>query len=402
MDRVLTSLTRPDFRSKDRNLSLKIVLGVSGTLCVLAVIIVPSVLIPMNNSERTQSEFDQCLQSGKDNLNWCIDSCYDDISCFPYCYENFQQRMEFTCLWYTRNMYFFLYGIYGYYSVVNLDGSYNDQGIHIETPHDDFNGNAVVVNGILYVIGNDWYSNSVYRILIMIVVIVKIYKLEKCSFIKTEIEMNYSYYVGSAMLSIRNGTSALICFDNNEESRNCEIFDGNKVTKTESTIHTHGSGSLGYYKEKPTAFGTRWTECCTGAKKIEMFNNTSVWVELPDHPLDMAYVTLVGLENGALLSMGGKFNTNDQYPWKTQDSYDIWILENDIWSILGQLKESLNDRAISMVVNSSVFVFAQEMLRIDIDGNEILKQEELGYVQWPAAYLEVERGFCFDPGHNTY
>jgi len=322
--------------------------------------------------------------------------------------------MEETCLWYTtsttstgsetsttkpgvetttdgaleKNMYFYLYGYTN--KIVNLDGSYNDGAIHIEYPHDNFSGNSVVVDGVLYVIGEHYNHRSIY-------------KLEDCSFIETKIRMNFDFNDESAMLSINNGTSALICFESwNELSRNCEIFDGKTVETTESTIHTHGRGSLGLYKGQPTAFGTDWTDNYTGARKVEMFNETTEWIEMADHPLDMCYVTLVGLENGALLSMGGKFNINENYPWKTQESLDIWILEDNVWSVLGLLQKPIDPRGISLVFDSSIYVFGYKMLRIEIENTKIISQEDLGYVYNPKAYLRVERGFCFDPRYESF
>jgi hypothetical protein len=62
----------------------------------------------------------------------------------------------------------------------------------------------------------------------------------------------------------------------------------------------------------------------------------------------MVYVTLVGLENGALLSMGGLFNTIDYYPWKTEESLDIWMLKDEVWTVLGLLKKVkfINDNGL--------------------------------------------------------
>jgi len=284
-------------------------------------------------------------------------------------------------------MYFYLYAPN---RIINLDGTVNHQGVSIEYPHDYFFGTGTVVNGELHLFGGRDFNQMIF-------------KLEGCSFKATGIETNIGFDEYSASLAINDGTSALICFERSYgDSRQCEIFDGKTVNTTISTNHTHGSGSLGFYKGQPAAFGTEWTDCCTGARKIELFNDTTEWVELQDHPYDMAYVTLVGLENGALLSMGGKFNVNDKYPWSTHESLDIWILEDNVWSLLGQLERSMRSSAISIVMDSYVYVFAQKITRIEIVNNKILEKKDLGYSDWPEAYLDVDPGFCLDPGYYSY
>jgi len=316
--------------------------------------------------------------------------------------------MENTCPWYTtstgsqisttrpdsnidtttdgsveQNTYYYLYGSN---RIINLDLSYESKAVHLERPHDYFYDyfQGIVVSGELYVLDGSTF-----------------YKLIDCEFFETNIVSNVGFDGGSAVLALNNGTSALICFENGyDESKQCEIFNGKNVTTAPSTIHTHGRGSLGFYKERPTAFGTKFTTCCTGAKKVEMLNEANEWVELSDHPMDMVHITLVGLESGALLSMGGMFNSRSEWPPKSEYTNDIWMLKENIWSIIGQLNKSIG--TVSLVLNSYIYVFGESLTKIEVIDDVIRSQDDIGYIGSPSAYLEVDKGFCFDPEYNNY
>ena len=49
--------------------------------------------------------------------------------------------------------------------IINLDGSHNQRTVIIDYAHNEFDGNAVVVNGELYVIGEYYRPHEVKKIM---------------------------------------------------------------------------------------------------------------------------------------------------------------------------------------------------------------------------------------------
>jgi len=286
------------------------------------------------------------------------------------------------------NMYLFLYNNE---RIINLDGSFYTEDLSIEIPYDNFISwtSGVVVNDELFIF-TDHYE---------------IYQIIDCKYEKTNIENPLGNTEYMAVLSLENGGKALMCFKNNNNGFNhqdCWIFDGNKITNTTYTNYAHTDGALAFYEGQPTAFGCRWTTENSGARKVETLNDSNSWIELADHQYDMAYVTLVGLENGALLSLGGKFNTNDDYPWLTQTTNDIWMLKKNKWSLIGQLKNRLTDPSLSLVIGSVFYVFASDLLRFEFDDDQITSQESVGNSWGPSAYVQTTKDFCFDINSNYF
>ena len=105
-----------------------------------------------------------------------------------------------------------------------------------------------------------------------------------------------------------------MCF-NTVDKKSCEIFDGSKSTRSFSTTFTHESGGLGLYKNQPATVG-----CYSDHKDAETLQ-FSGWSEIPDQPESVLLIiqkyikkltralsghSLIGLENGAMLQLGGK------------------------------------------------------------------------------------------------
>ena len=69
--------------------------------------------------------------------------------------------------------------------------------------------------------------------------------------------LNVDFAWGHSTLSISNGSEALICFEPEESSTSCDIFDGVAVVPAHSSNWQHRSADLGFYKGQPTVVGGR-------------------------------------------------------------------------------------------------------------------------------------------------
>jgi len=208
----------------------------------------------------------------------------------------------------------------------------------------------------------------------------KIARLDGC--ILTEISwrlrLNEVRDVGHAAVSFDNGQKALICFANGGDSRRtCEVFDGSSSVLTYATASTHRFGGLGLYNNRPTTVG------CADAKnyQVETFYSTG-WVVLPDHPLRMALHSLVGLDNGSMLMLGGREWGSDNY------QTGIWHLNiYQQWNRIGELQMP-GYWGSTIYIGRTVYYFEylnSRIYRIDLDQNEELEAVlELGST--PAGY----------------
>ena len=69
---------------------------------------------------------------------------------------------------------------------------------------------------------------------------------------------------------------------------------------------------------------------------VETYNEVTGWTSLPDHPsYGTQGHTLTGLDSGALLLVGGV-----EIEWDTRG---IWLLKEDTWTLIGELKEASNE-----------------------------------------------------------
>ena len=72
----------------------------------------------------------------------------------------------------------------------------------------------------------------------------------------------------------------LICFEEAKPYSSCELFDGEKLSRTFSTSYTHQLGKLGLYKGNPTTVGSSESD---GFRKVETLS-VDGWTLLADHP----------------------------------------------------------------------------------------------------------------------
>ena len=142
----------------------------------------------------------------------------------------------------------------------------------------------------------------------------------------------------------------MICFADWPDTDKCEVFDTTGVTETHSTKYDHKWGGLGYYQGQPTT--VVGSVAYDAMKKVETFNESTGWTSLPDHPMyeifslsnfiSFSYYmdhSLIGLDNGAMLMLGGRVLEDSNYG-------DIWQLKEDIWTRIGYLKEVILKKII--------------------------------------------------------
>merc|ERR1712071_99451 len=200
----------------------------------------------------------------------------------------------------------------------------------------------------------------------------KIARLDGCSWNELPARLNEERRGGHAALSIENGQKVLVCFGRSGDTRkSCEIFDGSVTTPTFAAEYTHGSGGLGLYNNQPATVGCYYEE----HQKAETLSAT-VWNALPDFPFQISSHSLVGLDNGAMLLLGGE-------DWGSRGAAQtgIWQLKEDQWSRIGELSQPAIDGSTFAVSRSIYFIeaYSSAIHRIDIDENDELEAvEEIG------------------------
>ena len=120
----------------------------------------------------------------------------------------------------------------------------------------------------------------------------------------------------------------MICFDWNKDNNSCDIFNGTAVVRTHSTTFPHDNGGLGFYNGNPTTVSSYEK---TGRKIVETLFFETGWIRLADHPKSFDSHNLVGLENGAMLLLGGYDLGRDSA------QTGIWELKDEEWSRIGEL-----------------------------------------------------------------
>merc|ERR1712150_308596 len=104
-----------------------------------------------------------------------------------------------------------------------------------------------------------------------------------------------------------------------------------------------------------------------GSKKVETLTESG-WVSLSDHPVNVTFHSLIGLESGSMLLIGGFYSY--------QSRSEIWRLEKGNWSVLGNMIKPVNGHS-AVFIGDSIYVIAgfgnnyeYPLQRIDLDGEE--------------------------------
>merc|ERR1712127_389684 len=218
----------------------------------------------------------------------------------------------------------------------------------------------------------------------------KIARLDGCSWNELPSRLNEGRTEDHAALSIENGQKVLVCFGRSGDTRkSCEIFDGSSTALNFTANYTHRSGGLGLYNNQPATVGCYDAE----HQKAETLSATG-WNALPDHPLQISSHSLVGLDNGAMLLLGG-------YDWGSggEAQTGIWQLKEDQWSRIGEFSKPAIDGS-TFAVSRSIYFFeyTNSIHRIDIDENDELEAvEEIGIQSgnyWRPVLLQTTNDYC--------
>ncbi|CAG5076383.1 Oidioi.mRNA.OKI2018_I69.PAR.g8447.t1.cds [Oikopleura dioica] len=175
----------------------------------------------------------------------------------------------------------------------------------------------------------------------------------------------------------------------------CDLFDGTSSRSTHSAQFSHNYVDLGYYKGQPTTVGGGNSD---GHQKVETYS-TSGWTSLPDHPRNMNGHTLTGLESGAMLMVGGYDYTSGDY------NKDIWLLKEEVWTLIGSLKENSRLGSALKIGNYIYQVNGNQkdsnglypVERIKVANDEIIETQVIGaheFTSYKPAILEVTADFC--------
>jgi len=220
----------------------------------------------------------------------------------------------------------------------------------------------------------------------------KIARLNGCSLNELPARLNRRRDYGHAAVSTENGQKALVCFGNynfGDTRKSCEIFDGSSTTTTFDAEWTHRGGGLGLFKNQPATVGCYATK----HQKAETLSATG-WTALPDFPFRISEHSLVGLDNGAMLLLGGRdWGSESFQTW-------IWELKEDQWIRIGELSKPAYAGS-AIYVSRSVYYFDYEnsaIHRLDLDDNEEFEavQEigsQPGRYAWPVLF-QADSDYC--------
>lgn len=170
-------------------------------------------------------------------------------------------------------------------------------------------------------------------------------RLDDCMFVELSTKLGNRISTESSAISIDNNSKgllkyiyliypflALICFPARDfPAQNCEIFDGSQTSPSFPTVYSHHKGKLGMYNKQPTTVGS--TDYVYGNRIVETFGENG-WTRLADHPRDIHSHNLVGLDSGALLSIG---RIERQGVGSKEYISDVWMLSDNSWTLIGNL-----------------------------------------------------------------
>merc|ERR1712127_758454 len=261
----------------------------------------------------------------------------------------------------------------------------------INAPDNYYTQNAAhaLMNGELHIFGG--YSDGY-----------KIARLDGCTWRQLFASLNEERTEDHAALSIENGQKVLVCFGgffSGDTRKSCEIFDGSVVTETTfAADYNHQNGALGLYNNQPTTVGSS----VEMHQKVETLSATG-WNALPAHPLRISSHSLVGLDNGAMLLLGGM-------DWGSGGATQtgIWQLKLDAsdlftpnqWSRIGEFSQPAAGGS-TIAVSRSIYFFegmSAGIHRIDFDENDELEAvEEIGIqpdLYWQPVLLQTTNDYC--------
>jgi hypothetical protein len=215
--------------------------------------------------------------------------------------------------------------------------------------------------------------------------------LDGCSLNELSARLNEERRIGHAAVTTDNGQEAVVCFGYTGDIRKtCEIFDGSSTTPTLPAEFTHRNGGLALFAEIPTTVG-----CDNDMRGKAEYLTATGWTALPDHPVKISHHTLVGLDNGLMLLLGGK-----NWDYAGAEQTGIWQL-SFAWTRIGELSQPARSGS-AIYINRSIYyfeLFHSAVHRIDLDESEnrLTAVEEIG--TQPARYnlpilFETDNDYC--------
>ncbi|CAG5109482.1 Oidioi.mRNA.OKI2018_I69.chr2.g4014.t1.cds [Oikopleura dioica] len=143
--------------------------------------------------------------------------------------------------------------------------------------------------------------------------------------------------------------------------------------------------------------------------QIETFSIIDGWIQLPEHPWYIFDNSLVGLDSGAIITIGGSYYTGPP-DWTISLMDDIWMLQDGDWSKIGQLAIR---RSSIISIGESIYIYADDyyynennygsVIRLDMDGDEILNSTTIaGYPGGQAILTRATPKYCHDIDYYNY
>ncbi|CAG5111461.1 Oidioi.mRNA.OKI2018_I69.chr2.g5768.t1.cds [Oikopleura dioica] len=299
------------------------------------------------NRCRLLCETEYCLSICDRDYQNCRDNCPCGTNCEEGCIDCDNPLCPTTTTMITttidqntpNNVHILVFGF------VNIVDSYIFSGDgqtivspNINAPETKYLQNSVhaIVKGELYIFGGIWDGY-------------KIAKLNGCSFNELSIRLMHEFYYGAAAIDINDGER----------------------------------GSVAY----------------SAMKKVETYNESMGWTSLPDHPIYFLEHTLIGLDNGAMLMLGGRLIEAGTHA-------DIWQLKEDIWTRIGYLKESYAS-ASALKIGDYIYLVSGDtddesynffpVERIHLVNDDEISTEIIGgheFYSYNPIVLEVTPDFC--------
>merc|ERR1712037_433227 len=124
-----------------------------------------------------------------------------------------------------------------------------------------------------------------------------------------------------------------------EPYNGCNTFDGTSASETYASNASHNRAGLAYYKGKPTSVGSAYS---TGYRKVE------------DYPINVFGHTLVGLDSGDLLVIGGKERSDSGGSENLNEIWRMSAIDGSVTKAGDLLKHSYS--GASLFIDNSIYV----------------------------------------------
>ncbi|CAG5079622.1 Oidioi.mRNA.OKI2018_I69.PAR.g9298.t1.cds [Oikopleura dioica] len=237
----------------------------------------------------------------------------------------------------------------------------------------------------------------------------KIARLDECEFTELPIQLIDPFdSISGALMSFMN--RVYLCFFS-YPYKTCQEFDGNDVTDSYlRTNFEHCYGSMGIYNDSMVVLGAGDWPGEKVRRKVEQLE-VGGWKEIAEFPVDIAYSSTVTVPEGMLV-LGGwnpgwntlvtEFNQPRDTNPNTGIYYkQIYLLKENVWSLVGNLNEPKSDATVIRLGEWIVSVAGDSnnnfVERINWDGEAVTSVEIIGShantILRPIVF-QSEKNFC--------